>query len=247
MRIGYALLTLLMLSGCSLFVPKTKVPIQIDSAQQDRESDTLIVMLPGRRSGEGDFRENGFFDLVRDKGMDALSVNAHFGYYRNRSITVRLHEDVIKPAREKGYTQIWLMGISLGGFGAILYAEDYPEGVDGMFLMAPFTGAREISEEIHNDGGLLAWNREFDPGKDYERRTWRRLQIEIGKQDPAHVVLAYGNSDRFANANAVIAEALPDSHVFTLEGGHNWDTWRPLWQNILEAGFPQRSSNSSVD
>lgn len=239
MRIGYALLTLLMLSGCSLFVPEATVPIPVDWAQQGRESDTLIVMLPGRRSGEGDFRENGFIDLVRDKGMDALSVNAHFGYYRNRSITRRLHEDVIKPARELGYTQIWLMGISLGGFGAILYAEDYPEGVDGMFLLAPFTGAREISEEIRNDGGLLAWNREFDSSKDYERRTWRRLQIEISKQNPPNVVLAYGNRDRFADANAVIAEALPESHVFTLEGGHNWTAWKPLWQNILQAGFTQ--------
>lgn len=242
MRIGCTLLALLMLSGCSLFVPKAKVPIPADSAQQERESDTLIVMLPGRRSGEGDFRENGFFDLVRDKGMDALSVNAHFGYYRNRSLTVRLHEDVIKPAREQGYTKIWLMGISLGGFGAILYADDYPEGVDGMFLLAPYTGDIKISEDIRNDGGLLAWNRESDSGKDYERRAWRRLQIEISKQDPAHVVLAYGNSDRFADANAVIAEALADSHVFTRQGGHDWGTWKPLWRNILEAGFPQRIS-----
>ncbi|MCA1778091.1 MAG: alpha/beta hydrolase [Xanthomonadaceae bacterium] len=247
MRVGYILLSLLMSSGCSLFVPKATVPISVDSAQQDRESDTLIVMLPGRRSGEGDFRQQGFFDLVRDKGMDVLSVDGHFGYYMNRSITKRLHEDVIKPAREQGYTQIWLMGISLGGFGAILYAEDYPECVDGMFLLAPFTGDEKISEEIRNDGGLLAWNREFDSGKDYERRTWRRLQIEISRQDPPHVVLAYGISDRFADANAVIAEALPDSHVFTVEGGHNWDAWKPLWQNILDAGFPQRISSSSMD
>jgi pimeloyl-ACP methyl ester carboxylesterase len=201
-------------------------------------------MLPGRRSGEGDFREKDFFDLVRKNGMDALSVDGHFGYYMNESITERLHEDVIKPAREQGYTQIWLLGISLGGFGAILYADDYPEGVDGMFLLAPYTGDNKISEDIRNDGGLLAWNGESDSGKDYERRAWRRLQTEISKQDPPKVVLAYGSSDRFAEANAVIAEALPDSHVFTMEGGHDWGTWNPLWQNILEAGFPQRISNS---
>ena len=32
-----------------------------------------------------------------------VAVGAHLGYYANRTIVVRLHEDVIGPARAKGY------------------------------------------------------------------------------------------------------------------------------------------------
>ena len=50
----------------------------------------------------------------------------------------RLKEDVINPAKEKGYTKIWLVGISLGGLGSLLYAMEHPSDIEGMLVLAPY-------------------------------------------------------------------------------------------------------------
>ncbi|MGE5173202.1 MAG: hypothetical protein ACM3MD_05175 [Betaproteobacteria bacterium] len=50
-----------------------------------------------------------------------IVVNAHMGYYLNGTVFTRLKEDVIEPAKARGYDQIWLVGNSLGGYGSISY------------------------------------------------------------------------------------------------------------------------------
>jgi pimeloyl-ACP methyl ester carboxylesterase len=39
-----------------------------------------------------------------------------------------------------GYGHVRAAGISLGGFGALLYASRYPEEVTGILAVAPFLG-----------------------------------------------------------------------------------------------------------
>ena len=46
------------------------------------------------------------------------------------------------------------------------------------------------------------------------------------------VILGYGEADDGAKSFAVLADALEDSSVYTREGGHDWITWRPLWNEI---------------
>src|SRR5712672_3477612 len=54
---------------------------------------------------------------------DIVVADLHFGYYLRQTAIERLREDVILPARTRGYQCISLVGISLGGFGALYYAE----------------------------------------------------------------------------------------------------------------------------
>lgn len=247
MKILYMLLSLLLVSGCSLFVPKAEVPMSVERAQDAKQSDTLLVMLPGRRGRVGDYREKGFFDMARAEGLDVVSAYAHLGYYLNETVTERLHEDVVKPARAQGYQRIWLAGISMGGLGALLYDDDYPGSVEGLILLAPYTGDEEISEDIRAAGGLMAWDGHSDAGEEFQRRAWRRLQARIRNNNPPAVVLGFGRDDRFAPANKVIAEALPEPQTFTIPGGHTWTTWKPLWQQILDAGFPGHVEVAQVE
>jgi pimeloyl-ACP methyl ester carboxylesterase len=97
--------------------------------------------------------------------VDMVMVDAHYGYYADRTILEELHEGVFRPARTCGYRRIWIGGISLGGFGALLYASRYPEDV----TMAPFVGHPHLIDEIASAGGLSRWT----GGRKRRRKTIR--------------------------------------------------------------------------
>src|ERR1700686_5005000 len=105
----------------------------------------LILFLPGRRDSFGDYGRRGFPGMAARAGVVAgyLEVDAHMGYSRAQTISQRLHEDVIEPARARGVERIWIVGISMGGLGGILYAREHPDGARGVIALAPFLGDEE--------------------------------------------------------------------------------------------------------
>lgn len=239
MRMRRTLITCLLtlLGNACANIPEPRIPIAVDRGQAQPRSDTLVVFLPGRGSRENAFREKGFFDDLRAQNVDVVSTDAHLGYYIEESITRRLHEDIIEPARAAGYQHIWLAGLSMGGMGAALYADHYPGEIDGMILLAPYPGDESLTREIRSAGGLMAWDGESDAGENFMREAWRRIQFDIrNKRYP--ILIGFGESDRFAEANRLIAEALPEERVFTVSGGHTWTSWIPIWQAIMDAGWP---------
>jgi pimeloyl-ACP methyl ester carboxylesterase len=221
-------------------VPPTLRTI-VDPLPCRQRPETLMVLLPGSRSPIEEFITEGFVRTVREQGLavDLNLVDAGVPYYQNRSVTKRLHADVIAPSRLKhGYTKRWLVGISIGAVGAMLYARDRPEDVDGVVLIAPFLGARLTALEIRNGGGLQRWPAHWsteDSDLDANLWTWLRAQADPANPRAIPVYLAYGESDRFAYNQEVLAAALPPSRVFTEPGSHDWDAWRPLWKRIVAA------------
>ena len=146
----------------------------------------------------------------------------------NRSLLPRLHEDIVLPARKAGYENIWLLGISMGGFGSLLYASENPDQVDGVILLAPFLGDNSSIDEIAASGGLASWNSELSKLKDYEIAIWAWL-----RDSDTPVILGFGESDGMAEGyRRVLTDVLEPSSVYTLEGGHKWTTWKPLWDQI---------------
>ena len=51
-------------------------------------------------------------------------------------------------------------------------------------------------------------------------------------EPPLH--LGLGREDRFAERHRVLAAALEPGEVDTVPGGHDWPTWRRLWDNFLD-------------
>ena len=49
----------------------------------------------------------------------------------------------------------------------------------------------------------------------------------------ASVPGGYGENDQFASANRLLAPVLPRERVFTTGGGHDWRTWRRLWEMFI--------------
>jgi pimeloyl-ACP methyl ester carboxylesterase len=206
-----------------------------DLAKCARPAKTVLVMLPGAYTAPEQFEYEGFVAAVRGKGIaaDILLADAHVGYFENHTIAERLAEDVLQPARAFGYARIWLVGISNGGAAAILATDRFPQGADGIVLLAPYLGGRQIAQEIRSGGGLRQWQppAPFDRG-DGDQVIWRWLKQHAGGAAP-EIYLGYGSSDLFVLNHRVLAEAMPASHVVTTGGVHDWPTWRSLWERIL--------------
>ena len=210
-------------------------------AKNDSRSETLLVFLPGAFLKPEEFEREGFVDAVRERDLaaDALLVDADVSYYYDQTFIERLQQDVLMPQRALGYKYIWLVGISIGGFGALIHELATPGTVDGIVTLAPYLGRRPVGAEIQKAGGLRQWTKPEGPPPDGEvdRKLWPWLQqyaspAEAGKLPPLY--LGYGLADRFAANHRLLADALPAGHVFTTEGGHDWPQWSRLWRKMLD-------------
>ena len=236
------------LGGCAIWRPTT-VPIRqiaLPAACSVRP-DTLLVFLPGSYSSADDFIDKGFVATVRERRVaaDVLLVDAHLGYYSERSIVDRLHADVVMPARAAGYRHVWLVGISIGGYGALLHSLLPPAGntasdtagVDGIVLIAPYLGDRRVSVSIESAAGLRNWPAPAEPlpPNDVDQKVWRWLQGYTTGAARPRLFLGYGDSDRFEFSAGLLAATLPAAQVVVVPGGHDWPVWRALWQRLLPA------------
>jgi pimeloyl-ACP methyl ester carboxylesterase len=229
------LLLAALLPSCT---PPATVPMATVDFSGSREPGhkTLLVFLPGIRDDAAVFIREGFIAaaLAHRVPADMMGADAHIGYYRERSFLCRLRQDVILPAKKRGYRDIWLVGISLGGFGAIWYDLEHPGELAGIVTLSPYLGEDEMVNEVALSGGLKPW--QFPPGvkNDPQHEIWSNLKrYERNELTQGRVFLGFGKNDKFAHADGMLAAVLPPAQVFTSEGGHDWATWRFLWNRIL--------------
>jgi len=233
----------LLFAGCAPRTLAVPMATQRDRSACPARTDTLLVLLPGAYSDPQEFVREGFIDEVRERrlAVDVLRVDAHLGYYDNRSIIDRLRADVIAPAQAQGYRSIWIAGISIGGLGSMVYADERPGDVAGIVVLAPYLGERPIAIDIDNAGGLARWHAptilpELPPREQRELRLWQWLQAYTAHPPPRDhpsLWLGYGLDDRFAFSHRLLADILPADHVATTEGGHDWPEWMRLWRRLL--------------
>ena len=232
----------LLAGGCtSLRSADTPMYAQLDASQCVARADALIVLLPGVYLNPDEFVREGFVKAVQDARIaaDVVRVDAHLGYYEKNVFVDRLRRDVIAPARARGYRAIWIVGISLGGFGGLVYAQEHPEEIAGVVALAPYLGAPAIADDVAKAGGLLRWTATENPSAD--RRTTRETALWTGFKRHAATPaaglpplwLGYGRADRFAAGNGLLGAALPADRVFTTGGGHDWAPWSRLWTTML--------------
>lgn len=234
-------------SGCAALAPRTTVPMDAlrVPATSERGARTLLVMLPGAYSRPNEFVEEGFIDAARAAGVEAAITiaDAHLGYFVERSVLGRLRDDIVQPARAQGVQRVWLLGISLGGLGALGYALQQPGEVEGVLTLAPYLGTRALLREIEAAGGAREWAGSPETQSavveseelDMERRLWQTLAQPAPAMPP--VWLGYGRDDRFAEAHRLLARTLPPQRVNDVPGGHDWKPWRALWTQWLALGL----------
>ncbi len=230
---------LLCCSGCAVFMPAPTPMTSLRDELPGGDAKCLVVFLPGAGDEASDFVKYGFIEALRQKNLsvDVVAADATLGYYMRGIFPERVHEDVVAPARAKGYQQTWVMGMSMGGMGTLLYSHGHAAEVNGVLLLAPFLGDRWLSEEIRAAGGLAAWQ---GPAKrpltsdTYQREVWRWLQAVTANQEQGpHLYLGWGTEDRLGEPASLLAAALPEGHVFKVPGGHKWTSWKTVLDGFL--------------
>ncbi|MFT5701293.1 MAG: pimeloyl-ACP methyl ester carboxylesterase [Desulforhopalus sp.] len=231
----FFILVILTISGCSTNAPLKSLYYDIEESISQRN---LIVFLRGRGGSHEDFAEKGFVDAIKDSKLpyDMIAPNAHFGYYFGETLVERLKADIINPAKAKGYEEIWLVGASMGGLGALMYSRFYPEDVKGVFVISPFLGYDKIISEIESQGGVRQWEPgEYNPDNDWQRMIWHWLKKYSDNQRQKPVIyLGYGTEDSYVEAQRILGDILPYDQVITTSGGHTPETMKKLWDIFLQ-------------
>jgi len=237
-----ASLVALLLSGCSFPTNKPLAALEYAAPTGPEKSKTLLVFLRGRGGSHKNFEAYGFIKITRAAGIDAKIVapNTHMGYFMSRKFVERLKTDVIDPSRAEGYEKVWLVGVSLGGLGSIIYSKNHPEDVDGAFLIAPFVGNDPILDEIIAAGGPIEWSPgEFDPTDDWQREIWRWLRSHSEDQDTPPLYMGYGDQDRLIKGHELLSDVLGKDRVIIVEGDHNFVTFAKIWESFLDRSIIQ--------
>ena len=203
------------------------------SAAQRPATARILLLTGARESCEG-FERAGFHDAVRERGLaiELECCELEFDHVTDRSVLDRLRSGPIATARAAGCDAVWLAGVSMGGFIALGFAEQYATELNGVCLIAPYLGTRIVTREISLAGGVASW-RPGDVGADDEdRRIWRFIKSRRRMQ-PA-LYLGYGRDDRFADSQQLLAVELPPESVDVVSGAHDWPAWRQIWNHFLD-------------
>jgi pimeloyl-ACP methyl ester carboxylesterase len=245
--VGLARLALLaascaLIAGCAIgLLDAAPRPMRWEPhfADPARASRCLIVFLPGVLDNASAFEKNGFIDALatRHLAVDWITAQATIGYYSRHEVAERIREDVLAPMASRAY-QIWLVGVSMGGFGAVLVGADEGSRIAGMLLLAPFLGDlgdHGLLTEIDKAGGLFKWDGVHVANEDDQRDGWRFLKrVAEHPEGPPVVYLASAHKDPLNYGHRLLGEALPKERVLAIPGNHEWQTWETLWIKFLD-------------
>jgi pimeloyl-ACP methyl ester carboxylesterase len=240
----------LLLTACLPGGPaQTKIPFEQMQAKSASDKKILVVVLPGRGDDVANLKASGIAEAIQSSMPDAdvVLTGISLAYYMEGRMPQRLHDEIILPARGRGYKEIWLVGASMGGMGSLMYDREYPGDVNGLVLLAPFLGGRDVLKQIDGAGGLDGWQAGPVPAaidkNNFDRELWRYLQTWQNKNGSRSddVWLAYGNSDRLSTAMPPLQKLLEPGHVMVRDGGHAWVVWTPAAKEIFTAIAKERA------
>ena len=214
----------------------------IDRAPTENIGENLLVLLPGAGMTAEDFRSHRFIETVRhySRPIDVLLADTGVDFYLEKGVALRLRDQIIRPQGSQYSDRLWLAGISLGGLGALLSAQAYPQEIDGLLLIAPFIGSRGLIAEIKRAGGLRAWEPGETATPERSLLTWFKSYSEQAA-GYSRIHLAYGTEDRYSGAYHHLADLLPKDKTVTRPGGHDWPTWERLWDDLVQIMFSTAS------
>jgi pimeloyl-ACP methyl ester carboxylesterase len=236
---SFLFVTILLLAGCAAGGDVRKpIPTSFFAAPQPARQ--LVVMLPGRGDDLRSLEHKGMAAIIQKAWPDAdvILTGLTMPFYRQGHASQRLHDEIIAPAQKVGGRKVWLMGISLGGMGALLYEHDYPGQTRGLLLLSPYLGDQAIQEDVRDGGGLGKW----EPGPSrplnqdtFQAELWHTLKDILDNPQRARSVwLAYGADEPFRTPIELMSPALPAGNVMMLPGRHNWSLWVPAASALLE-------------
>ncbi len=216
----------------------------VEFPSKTEQAKHLVLFLPGLGDSPENVERGGMIEEMKGAPQfDALIADAHFGYYRTGTMTTRLDEDVVHRVRSE-YDEFWIVGTSMGGYGAIAYAEKFPESVTGLVLLAPYLGQGKVLADIERAGSVQNWNPEaFQTTSSrtaHGVRLWAWLKERPTRPSHPIVFLGSGDQDKLLRGFRLLSPALEANRVTIIPGGHDWTTWRKLFHRVVESTLSTR-------
>jgi pimeloyl-ACP methyl ester carboxylesterase len=178
----------------------------LEPARPGRLASRRMLLLHAAYSSPAEFVREGFAAAVRARGLDLDLVLPELELHTviDRSALAALRAQLIVPARAAGCREVWLGGISLGGYVALACAARHPGDIDGLCLLAPYLGSHILTGEIERAGGVEAWQPGEPAEEDDERRIWAFIRNR-GTAGPPPIHLGLGREDRFGARHRLLA------------------------------------------
>lgn len=184
-----------------------------------------------------------------------IMPNGEQGFYFNWADGTHPYEDYIlyevipraeaalgvTPRRDRRH----LIGISMGGSGAIYMGLRHPEMFASITAMSGLIMNREQAAEFMQNSfwrHFFDLERVFGDVEDLARAEAYNPYGLVGKKDAStqqRIFLAYGTRERLgirrttAKFHEHLAQEKIDHRCVVFEGGHDWDSWKPLIPQAL--------------
>lgn len=226
--------------ACALFVD-VKKPVDLLWDKTGKKTDRLIIFFPGLYDTAEKFKDEAFFSLARKAGVtaDMVSANVNIFHLAKEMMIERIEKDVFVQAKNSGYKNIWLVGVSLGGLNSLLFNIKHEKDICGVVTLAPYVANTPLIEDLRDAKEVKNWKPDSDESKlALEKRLqflWLWLKEKSSKNKLNNLYLGYGKQDRYIDAIKLFENILDKNHVVSVEGGHTWVTGQMVWKKQLSS------------
>jgi hypothetical protein len=204
------------------------------SRRHGHDGDALLLLVPGMGMTAEDFYTKGMVDAVTQCGrqVSVATVDPGPDAYLDGSVESRLLDGIAEAQLAAGASRLWLAGISLGCQAILRCVRLRPNLSAGLILLTPYIASTGLIAEVTRTGGLRRWVTENADRTDTERLLLQWLAT-ASLADLPRILVGRALDDRFVATADRLAEILPADHVISVPGGHDWASWRSLWDMIL--------------
>ena len=195
----------LSLVTCALLVD-VKSPVKLLWDKTGKKTDRLIIFFPGLYDTEEKFKDEDFFSIARKEGVsaDLVSVNVNVFHLVKGMMIERVEKDIFETAKETGYKNIWLVGVSLGGLNSLLFNIKHEKDLCGVVTLAPYVADTPLTEDLSDAKSINDWKPSTNGDKlDLEKRLqqlWIWLKESSSNNNLKKIYLGYGKQDRYIDA-----------------------------------------------
>jgi pimeloyl-ACP methyl ester carboxylesterase len=214
-----------------------------------------IVYLHGFASSPQSSKAQFFLERFTRCGVTVEIPQLDGGDFEHLTITGQLavvHQAV-------GTTPSVLMGSSLGGYLAALYAARHPETVEKVILMAPAFQfpkrwrdrySQQDLEDWRHQGSVRVYHYGYKAEKDLSYGLIDDAQQYENEPDFSQpVLLFHGTGDQVVpvSLSEEFAARHPNATLYTFDSGHELtDVLEPMWQAVESFLFEPRPSGSEL-
>lgn len=235
-----SILLILICTSCSFYLD-TEKPVELVWDQSGEKVDSLVIFLPGLLDTAKTFKEEHFFSSARKAGVkaDMVAAGIHLRHLIKKVMIERVEKDIFQHIQDRGYKNIWFVGMSLGGLNSLLFYQKHAKNICGVILLAPYLADESLAKELNGAGNIESWkSKQTETTKVVKqnlRFIWEWLQQQALKNNLDQIYLGYGKSDKYQESISILHNMLDEENVVVIEGKHDWKTAHKIWQQQLSS------------